>query len=77
MNLFSALGAILLIIPGILSDIIGVLMQFGVFTNFIVNYLPIRNSANYRFQKDNYKNSKNSKNEEIIDVEIIDDKSSK
>ena len=31
LNIFALLGAVLLILPGLLSDIIGVLMQFSVF----------------------------------------------
>lgn len=72
MNLFSLLGAILLIIPGILSDIIGILMQFGIFGSFVSNFL-----LGIGIDKFEKVKKKNNKNEEIIDVEIIDNKHNK
>ena len=61
LNIFALLGAVLLILPGILSDIIGVLMQFSVFTALIES----------RFSK-NKSECKTKKGEDnVIDVEIV------
>jgi UPF0716 family protein affecting phage T7 exclusion len=68
LNAFSLLGAILLIIPGFFSDIIGVFLQFGFFaTLFAKKFLHVKEDRNYydRFDKRN--------EDEIIDVEVIDD----
>ena len=35
MNLYTLAGAVLLIIPGFFTDILGILLQFGVFSRFI------------------------------------------
>ncbi len=35
MNLYTLIGAFLLIIPGFFTDILGILLQFGVFSTFI------------------------------------------
>lgn len=63
MNLFSFLGAIFLIIPGFLTDILGLLLQFSWVSNVIVN----RFSAKY----DSCSQPKGEDN--VIDVEIVDD----
>jgi len=55
------IGAILLIVPGVFTDIIGVLMQFNIFGFFFTNkFFTKQNSNNF---EDN-----------IIDVEIIEEK---
>ncbi len=70
LNLFTVFGAFLLIVPGFLTDIIGVLMQFSVFVSLLVN----RFSAKYN--SDNIKSNHYKKDEyDVIDVEIIDDDS--
>ena len=61
LNIFALLGAVLLILPGILSDVIGVLMQFSVFTALIVS----------RFNKKNGECKSNKGEDNVIDVEII------
>jgi len=61
LNIFALLGAILLILPGILSDIIGVLMQFSVFTALIVS----------RFNKNNGECKPKQGEDNVIDVEIV------
>jgi 2-isopropylmalate synthase/UPF0716 protein FxsA len=68
LNIFTLLGAILLIIPGFLTDILGVLLQFHVFTSILVN----RFSAKYD-SKDIQSNSNYTKDDDVIDVEIISD----
>ncbi len=69
LNLFSFIGAILLILPGFLTDMIGLALQFGTITNIIINRSGIKS----------YKQKHNTTKEqydEIIDVEIISDTSS-
>ncbi len=64
LSLFTALGALLLIIPGFLSDIIGILLQFGFFgTIFARRILKLSNKNRKNYKKDT----------DAIDVEIIDD----
>ena len=70
LNLFTLIGAILLILPGFLTDIIGVLLQFSVITSMIVN--------RYNVKSNNCKNSydeqiNKQKDSDVIDVEIISD----
>lgn len=67
LNLFTLIGAILLILPGFLTDIIGILLQFSVFTNIIIN--------RYSIKSHNQKNYK-EKTDDVIDVEVISDSSS-
>ena len=64
-GLFKFIGAILLIIPGVFTDILGVLMLIEPFARWIVHkFLPKR--------KFEYKNHRSS-NDDIIDVEIIEE----
>ncbi len=67
LNLFTLIGAILLIIPGFLTDIIGALIQFSAVTSMFVNRYNVKsNRCNTDFtQQDNKKDS------DVIDVEII------
>ncbi len=63
LNLFSMLGAILLILPGFFSDILGILLQFSFFgTLFAKKILHLKS------KKRDFKNS------DIIDVEIIEER---
>lgn len=66
LNLFTIIGAILLIIPGFLTDIIGILLQFSVFTSMLVNRYDV---------KSKYKKYNKEKDSDVIDVEIISDNS--
>jgi 2-isopropylmalate synthase/UPF0716 protein FxsA len=62
MSLFTLLGAFLLIIPGIFSDILGILLQFnavGIF--FAKKILHLKNKKRRKDSED-----------EAIDAEIID-----
>ena len=72
LNLFTIFGAILLIIPGFLTDIIGLLLQFSVFTTMLVNRYSIKFGRH-----DGMRHKKNStqKDNDVIDVEIISDNS--
>ncbi|MEA3330827.1 MAG: FxsA family protein [Campylobacterota bacterium] len=67
LNLFTILGGILLIIPGFLTDIVGVLMQFSVFTTMLVNRYHVKSgNCKTKFEKNNI-----TKESDVIDVEII------
>ncbi|MBU0721077.1 FxsA family protein [bacterium] len=72
LNLFTLFGAILLIIPGFLTDIIGLFMQFSVFTTMLVNRYHVKSS--HCKPKFNQKNTQ--KDSDVIDVEIISDSNS-
>jgi len=78
LNLFTIIGAILLIIPGFMTDILGILMQFSVFTSMLVNRNNLK-SGNYKpsnNQEDINNIEKNiQKDYDVIDVEIISDSS--
>ncbi len=63
MNLMSLLGAILLIIPGFFSDIVGVLLQFGFFGTFVAKKI---------LHLKEKKSKRKGEYEDAIDVEIID-----
>jgi 2-isopropylmalate synthase/UPF0716 protein FxsA len=68
LNLFTLIGAILLIIPGFLTDILGALLQFSVFTSMIVNRYNVKsNKCNTSFEE-----NINEKDSDVIDVEIIE-----
>jgi 2-isopropylmalate synthase/UPF0716 protein FxsA len=69
LNLFTLFGAILLIIPGFLTDIIGILMLFSVFTAMLVNRYNVK-STNC---KTNFSQTHIKKDSNVIDVEIISD----
>jgi len=68
LNIFALLGAIFLILPGILSDFIGVLMQFSVFTALIVTRVNSK-SGNCHV------NPNPQGEDNVIDVEIINNDS--
>jgi UPF0716 family protein affecting phage T7 exclusion len=68
LNLFTLIGAILLILPGFLSDIIGMLLQFSVFTQMLVNHYGVKSRT--------CKREKKQKDENVIDVEIISEHTS-
>ena len=71
LNLFTLFGAILLIVPGFLTDILGALMQFGVFTSMIVNRYNVKSgNCNTDFNVKSGTNI-NKKGSDVIDVEII------
>ncbi len=74
LNLFTILGAILLIVPGFLTDIIGILLQFGVVTKMLVN----RFVAKSHTDSTSYTHTTSiQKDEHVIDVEIISDDTDK
>ncbi len=68
MSLFTLIGAVLLIVPGFFSDIVGVLLQFSFFgTLFASKVLNLKNK----------KNIKSEEKDDAIDVEVIDIDNSK
>ena len=77
LNLFTIIGAILLIIPGFLTDIIGALMQFSVLTSMLVNRYNVKSYGNNPdYTQDDKQNNINNhikKDSDVIDVEIISD----
>ncbi|MDF1879268.1 FxsA family protein [Sulfurimonas sp. SAG-AH-194-C20] len=68
LNLFTLFGAVLLILPGFLTDILGILMQFSVFTSMLVNRYNVK-SGNCNESDTQQNNLKKDSN--VIDVEII------
>jgi 2-isopropylmalate synthase/UPF0716 protein FxsA len=79
LNLFTLIGAIFLILPGFLTDIIGALLQFSVFTTMIVNRYQMHSSkrCNTHFDEFETQTSHITKESDVIDVEIISDNSTK
>ena len=70
LNLFTLIGAILLILPGFLTDIIGILLQFSAFTSMIVNRYHVKSGrCNTSYEGENINNKKDS---DVIDVEVIE-----
>ncbi len=69
LNLFTILGGILLIVPGFLTDIFGILMQFSALTTMAVNRYHIKSGK----CKTNYKQNNIKKDSDVIDVEVISD----
>lgn len=72
LNLFTLFGAILLVIPGFLTDFVGIIMQFSVFTSMLVNRYHVKSdNCNAHFEQ-----NQNKKDLDVIDVEIISDSTS-
>lgn len=71
LNLFTLIGAILLVIPGFLTDIIGLFMQFSVFTTMLVNRYNVKSES----CKTSYNSNHIQKDTDVIDVEIISNNS--
>lgn len=61
-NLMGLFGAVLLIIPGFLSDAIGIVLQFSLFSSLLIN----------RFGR-KYHTPSQPKDDYVIDAEIISD----
>ncbi len=66
LNLFTIIGAILLIIPGFLTDIIGALLQFSAFTSMLVNRYGVQS------KKEKFDQFYSEESDDVIDVEIIE-----
>lgn len=82
-NVGRAIGALLLIVPGFFTDMIGILLQFGLLVSLFSKIFTFKkpqqtskNSGNFEYPHTNFNNTTyKGKNDEIIDVEIIDDNS--
>jgi len=68
LNLFTLIGAILLIIPGFLTDILGALLQFSAITSMIVNRYNVKSNK----CKPSFEDENNQGDLDVIDVEIIE-----
>ncbi len=80
----KAIGAVLLIIPGFFTDILGILLQFSMFTMIfskLFTFKPkVTTSNNYtqtsytygQFNDVEQKINKNKGDDDVIDVEVID-----
>jgi len=74
-NMAKALGAFLLIIPGFLTDIIGLLLQFGILTMLLSKIFQLKSTSthtNNTSSNNFYYDNKSPKDDDIIDVEIIE-----
>ncbi|MDD5156779.1 FxsA family protein [Sulfurimonas sp.] len=71
LNLFTILGAFLLILPGFLTDIVGLLLQFGAVSSMVVN----RYSVKFSTKEEKFEKNYREKESDVIDVEIISDNS--
>lgn len=68
LNLWTIVGAIFLILPGFFGDIVGLLLQFSsIVTLFISKFLHVKEDR--PFPPHHFKQGKD---DEIIDVEVID-----
>ncbi len=76
LNIFAVLGAVLLILPGFLTDIIGILLQFSVVTKMLVNRFTAKSTHQNRTR---YTQTQihEEKDDDVIDVEIISNDSTK
>ena len=72
LNLFTLFGAILLIVPGFLTDIFGIVLQFSAFTSMLVNRYNVKSDN----CKPSYEENHIKKDTDVIDVEIISDQPS-
>ena len=85
-NVGRAIGAVLLIVPGFFTDIVGLLMLIGLLPFLVSKLFQFKTPNQTTYQtnghqssfdntKSNFNNTtyKGIKNDEIIDVEIIDD----
>ncbi len=76
LNIFAVLGAVLLILPGFLTDIIGVLLQFSVVTKMLVNRFTAK-STHQNHTSYTHTQIHKEKDDDVIDVEIISNDSTK
>ena len=88
-NVGRAIGALLLIIPGFFTDMLGILLQFGLLVSIFSKVFSFKTESktqnrtspytnNFEYRGSNFNNTtyKGEKDEEIIDVEVIDDSKS-
>ncbi len=86
-NVGHAIGALFLIIPGFFTDIIGILLQFGLLVSLFSKIFSFKTesktshrtsqySTNFEYTQTNFNNTNyKGVNDDIIDVEIMDEDS--
>ncbi|MGE4456261.1 MAG: FxsA family protein [Arcobacteraceae bacterium] len=67
LNIASLLGAILLIIPGFFTDIIGLLLQLNIVAKLVFSKFIVKGNSSFYSQTQTKKGEDN-----VIDVEIIE-----
>ena len=74
-NIFSIVGAVLLIIPGVLTDILGGLMQFEFFAILIANSM-LKTQFKVYTDMSGFENLRTSRynDDDVIDVEVVEKK---
>ena len=80
-NVAKAIGAFLLIIPGFFTDIIGIILQFGLFVSLFSKIFKFKKpssnnteySTSFEYTQTDHKQNSRRRDDEISDVEIIDD----
>ena len=78
LNIFAVLGAVLLIVPGFLTDMLGVLLQFSVITKMLVNRFTAKSAyQNHNSSAHSQTKIHTQKDDDVIDVEIINNDSTK
>jgi 2-isopropylmalate synthase/UPF0716 protein FxsA len=65
----KAIGSILLIFPGFLTDIVGLLLQFSLFTVVFTKILKFKPKV----MPSNIKHNLKKGDDDVIDVEVIED----
>jgi len=76
LNAFTLLGAILLIVPGFFTDIIGIFLQFSFFATLFARKILHVKDKKENFDIHNTTYIKGDE-DEIIDVEVIDNTTTK
>lgn len=79
-NVAKAIGAFLLIVPGFFTDIVGILLQLGLFVSLFSKIFEFKKpnsnnttySKNFEYTQTHYNQNNTRRDDEIIDVEIID-----
>lgn len=75
-NMAKALGAVLLIVPGYFTDILGLLLQFGILTMIFSKIFQLKTTTytNATYKEKNFNNTNYDRLEDsdIIDVEVIE-----
>jgi len=72
-NIATLIGAILLIVPGFLTDVIGILFQFSIFTDLIVSIFA-KKKENIDIQSNRFQDKGEC---DVIDIEVIESHNSR
>ena len=76
LNLFTLIGAVFLIVPGFMTDILGIFMQFSVITSMFVNRYNVKSTHCQTNTQEKFRQNNIQKDSDVIDVEIINDNTS-